>query len=210
MSEIESPFQSDDFEVIERSTGFDGFLKIDRISVRYRLFEGGWSNVIQRELQIKPPAVGVLLFDPERDKLVLVRQFRIGLIDEGQSPWLLELVAGMVDVGESPRDVAVRESQEEADCTPQNVEKIAEYYNSPGTSNERILLYCGQIDASQAGGIHGLDHENEDIQVVTVDFGDAVTALEAGKLDNAMTIIAMRWLQLHHDELIKRWSTAAE
>ena len=192
-------------EVDTRETVFDTFLRVDRLRLRHELFDGGFSATMTRELLLRPRAVGVLLFDPALEKVVLVRQIRIGMLDEGQDPWLLELVAGMVEPGEQTQDVAARESVEEADLVPQNLVQISEYYNSPGISNERITLFCGRVDAAEAGGVFGLADEHEDIEVVVLDVAEAVSLMDAGKIHNAMTIIALQWLQLHRRELEASW-----
>ena len=158
-----------------------------------------------RELILRPRAVGVLLFDPAQQQVVLVRQIRVGMLDEGQNPWLLELVAGMVESGEEPIEVAARESLEEANTTPQDLLQICEYYNSPGISNERITLFCGRVDATQAGGIFGLDAEHEDIEVVVLSLADALAKVASGEINNAMSIIALQWLQLNQPMLEESW-----
>jgi ADP-ribose pyrophosphatase len=158
-----------------------------------------------RELILRPRAVGVLLFDPAQQQVVLVRQIRVGMLDEGQNPWLLELVAGMVESGEEPIEVAARESLEEANTKPQDLLQICEYYNSPGISNERITLFCGRVDATQAGGIFGLDAEHEDIEVVVLSLADALAKVASGEINNAMSIIALQWLQLNQPMLEESW-----
>ena len=193
-------------EVEARETALDTFLRVDRLRLRHELFGGGFSDTMTRELLLRPRAVGVLLFDPVLEKVVLVRQIRIGMLYEGQDPWLLELVAGMVEPGEQPQEVAARESLEEADLAPQNLVQISEYYNSPGISNERITLFCGRVDSAGAGGVFGLADEHEDIEVVVLDVEEAVSLVEAGKIHNAMTIIALQWLQLHRRELEASWT----
>lgn len=193
-------------DVEARETALDTFLRVDRLRLRHELFGGGFSDTMTRELLLRPRAVGVLLFDPVLEKVVLMRQIRIGMLDEGQDPWLLELVAGMVEPGEQPQEVAARESLEEADLAPQNLVQISEYYNSPGISNERITLFCGRVDSAGAGGVFGLADEHEDIEVVVLDVEEAVSLVEAGKIHNAMTIIALQWLQLHRRELEASWT----
>lgn len=188
-------------EVDHRETLFDSFLRVDRLKLRHSLFAGGWSELMTRELLLRPRAVGVLLFDPVRQQVVLVRQIRVGMLDEGQHPWLLELVAGMVESGEEPIEVAARESLEEANTKPQDLLQICEYYNSPGISNERITLFCGRVDATQAGGIFGLDAEHEDIEVVVLSLADALAKVASGEINNAMSIIALQWLQLNQPML---------
>ena len=158
-----------------------------------------------RELILRPRAVGVLLFDPAQQQVVLVRQIRVGMLDEGQNPWLLELVAGMVESGEEPIEVAARESLEEANTKPQDLLQICEYYNSPGISNERITLFCGRVDATQAGGIFGLDAEHEDIEVVVLSLAEALAKVASGEINNAMSIIALQWLQLNQPMLEESW-----
>lgn len=193
-------------ELEHRETLLDSFLRIDRLRLRHQLFAGGWSDTMTRELLLRPRAVGVLLFDPTRDQVVLVRQIRIGMLDEGMDPWLIELVAGMVEAGEEPIDVAARESLEEANATPRALVQICEYYNSPGISNERITLFCGCVDASLAGGVFGLEDEHEDIEVVVLEREAALELVASGKINNAMSIIALQWLQLNRDELERRWA----
>ena len=192
-------------EVDHRETLFDSFLRVDRLKLRHSLFAGGWSELMTRELILRPRAVGVLLFDPAQQQVVLVRQIRVGMLDEGQKPWLLELVAGMVESGEEPIEVAARESLEEANTKPQDLLQICEYYNSPGISNERITLFCGRVDSTQAGGIFGLDAEHEDIEVVVLSLADALAKVASGEINNAMSIIALQWLQLNQPMLEESW-----
>tara|TARA_B110000503_G_scaffold81599_1_gene124765 strand:- start:11940 stop:12545 length:606 start_codon:yes stop_codon:yes gene_type:complete len=192
-------------EVDQRETLFDSFLRVDRLKLRHSLFAGGWSELMTRELILRPRAVGVLLFDPAQQQVVLVRQIRVGMLDEGQNPWLLELVAGMVESGEEPIEVAARESLEEANTKPQDLLQICEYYNSPGISNERITLFCGRVDSTQAGGIFGLDAEHEDIEVVVLSLSDALAKVASGEINNAMSIIALQWLQLNQPMLEESW-----
>ena len=165
-----------------------------------------------RELQLKDPAVGVLLFDPDRDALLLVRQFRVGMFTDGSLHedkvlgWPLEIVAGMVDNTEQYEEVALRESKEESNCVPTDLIKICEYYNSPGCSNEKIILFCGRIDSRNAGGVYGLVEEHEDIEVRVLSYADAMALIDTGEINNAMTIIALQWLQLHREELLNSWN----
>ncbi|MBL4581085.1 MAG: NUDIX domain-containing protein [Gammaproteobacteria bacterium] len=205
-------FDDQDVEIISRSLEHDGFLRIERLQLRHRLFSGAWSEVFTRELLLKDPAVGVLLFDPDQDALLLVRQFRVGMLNgpDGQGDealgWPLEIVAGMVDSGEQFEEVALRESKEESNCEPTDLIKICEYYNSPGGSNEKIILFCGRIDSRNVGGVYGLIEEHEDIEVQVLSYADAMGLVDTGEINNAMTIIALQWLQLHRQELLDSWN----
>lgn len=201
-------FDDKDVEIISRSLAHDGFLRIEHLQLRHRLFSGAWSEVFLRELQLKDPAVGVLLFDPVRDAVLLVRQFRVGMYDQSQesgSAWPLEIVAGMVDSGEKLEEVAIRESKEESNCEPTDLIKICEYYNSPGGSNEKIILFCGRFDSTAAGGVYGLIEEHEDIEVQVRSYSDAMGLIDSGEINNAMSIIALQWLREHRQELLDSW-----
>lgn len=210
-SQESKKFDDKDVEIISRSVEHDGFLRIEHLQLRHRLFSGSWSEVFMRELQLKDPAVGVLLFDPDRDALLLVRQFRVGMFSDTHKQggevlgWPLEIVAGMVDSTEQFEEVALRESKEESNCVPTDLIKICEYYNSPGGSNEKIILFCGRIDSRNAGGVHGLAEEHEDIEVQVLSYAYAMGLIDSGEINNAMTIIALQWLQLHRQELLNSW-----
>lgn len=210
MNKLQPRLASSDVEILDRQVCHRRFLKVDLLTLRHRRHEGGWIGPMERELLVKDQAVGVLLYDPERDEIVMVRQFRVGVMDEKSSPWLLELVAGMVDKDESHETVACRESEEEANLKPRDLIKISDYYNSPGTSNERVILFCGRVDANEAGGVFGLDDEFEDIEVVTLSCEQAAAGVNDGSIDNAMSIIAIQWLLLNKSQLQQRWLGEAE
>lgn len=197
MSEHLPVFGKSDVEVLERKRLFQGFFAIDRITLRHRLYEGGWTQPFERELFVKGLAAGVLLYDPIKDAVVLVEQFRVGMsFEKNQSAWALELVAGFVEEGEAPLDMAAREVKEEAGLDIRDAQFICEYYNSPGGSNECMNLFYAEVDSGTAGGIHGLSVENEDIRVVVLSRTEAMLAIKQGLINNAMTIIALQWLQI--------------
>lgn len=202
-------FGAQDLEVVQRTPGYRGFFAIDKVILKHRLYAGGWSPPFVRELFLRDPAAGVLLYDPDRDQLVMVEQFRIGALpnaeNAGTSPWLLEVVAGILAPQESAADLSRREAKEEAGCDVQDLIHIIDYYNSPGGSNEHISLYCGRVDASNAGGIHGLEEENEDIRALVLSFDEAWQALRDGRMNNAMAIIAMQWLYINRPSLRQSW-----
>ena len=194
-------FVRDDVQIVKTETVFKGFFRIDKVTLRHKLFRGGWSGEFPRELFERGEAVCVLLYDPQRDGVTLVEQFRIGALDDERSPWLLELVAGMVEPGESAEDVARRETEEEAGCRFYDLLPVCRYWVSPGGTSERVHLFCGLIDSEGVGGIHGLEEENEDIRLVKMTFTDAWQRLEKGDINNAATIMALQWLKLNHQHL---------
>ncbi len=192
-------------ELIERETPYQGYFRIDRYTLRHELFAGGMSEPLTREVFERGHAAAVLPYDPERDAVVLIEQFRIGAYAAGRDPWLIEIVAGIVEDGETPREVALRELGEEAGLTGDLVEPIGDVMLSPGGTSETIALFCARIDARAANGIHGLADEHEDIRVTTMAFADALAAVERGDVVSAPAIIALQWLALHRDRLRERW-----
>lgn len=195
-----------DFEIVQRKTCFQGFYRLERITVRHALFAGGMSPLLDRELFVRHDATCVLPYDPVRDEIVLVEQFRVGAMDKSQSPWLLELVAGLIEENETPDDVAIREAQEEAGLQLTALWPITQYYPSPGGSNERVHLFLGRCDSQNAGGLHGLAAEGEDIRVQVLSFAQALEALEAGRLDNAASLIALQWLIINREKIRRQWA----
>lgn len=199
-------FDHSDMVIEERKTLHDGFVKVDELKVRHRLFGGGWSNTLCRELVVKKQAAVLLPYDPAADQLVLTEEFRIGALDDVESPWLMELVAGTVDEGESFEETAVREAREEAGLHVIELLPIARYLSSAGACDEEVQIYCGRIDAQGVGGVHGLDGENEDIRVHRLDSSSAFEMLAEGQIRNAATILALQWLQLHRDSVREQWA----
>lgn len=201
MSDQQGPqYGPQDVEIIQQDVGFRGFFKLLRVHLRHKLFAGGWSTAITRELFIRGHAAAVLPYDPIRDEIILVEQFRVGAIYEEGSPWLLEVVAGIIEEGETAEDVVRREAEEEAGLVIKQLIPISRYYPSPGGCSERISLFLGEIDASLAPQHGGLSDESEDIRVHRVPRTQAMQWLMEGKLDNASTIIALQWLALRRHE----------
>lgn len=196
-------FGRDSVEITSEETVYDGFFKMKALRLRHKLFAGGWSGEIKRELYLRDNAVGALLYDPENDLVGLVEQFRVGALDEDRGPWCLEVVAGIIDSDESAEQVAVREIREEANLVVDRVEYICHYLSSPGGSNEKLHLYCGYCDLRQAGGIHGLDSEDEDIKIHILDANDVFETLYQGRFANAATLICLQWLQVRRLTLRK-------
>ncbi|CAM6437365.1 ADP-ribose diphosphatase [Citrobacter sedlakii] len=198
-------FTKNDVEIIARETLYRGFFSMDLYRFRHRLFNGEMSQEVRREIFERGHAAVLLPFDPERDEVVLVEQVRIAAYDTSDTPWLLELVAGMIEDGETVDDVARREAMEEAGIVVKRTKPVLSYLASPGGTSERSSIMVGEVDATTANGIHGLADENEDIRVHVVSREQAYQWVEEGKIDNAASVIALQWLQLHYKELIHEW-----
>lgn len=194
-----------EFKIINKEILYSGFFRMEKYCLKHTLYGGGWSAEINRELFVRGSCVAVLLYDPERDKVVLIEQFRAGAILNPDRAWLVEIVAGAIEENETAKEVAYRESIEEAGCEIQELIVINEFYTTPGGASERITLFCGKIDSSKVGGIHGLDHEDEDIWVRTVDFDEAYRMVENNEIESAIPIIAIQWLALNKEKILQKW-----
>ncbi|EPK8019974.1 ADP-ribose diphosphatase [Providencia rettgeri] len=205
--QIEQPIKygKNDVEIISKRKLFNGFFQMVEYQFRHRLFAGGWSKEIRREVFERGHAGVVLPYDPKTDSVVLIEQIRLPAIETSETPWLLEAVAGMIEQNESPEEVIRREAVEEAGLVIGRTEKALSYLSSPGGTTERMHVFIGEVDSSKAKGVHGLASENEDIRVHVVSRVQAYQWVEDGTIDNAATVIAIQWLQLHYQKLHEKW-----
>jgi ADP-ribose pyrophosphatase len=193
------------WSIIKKNIRYKGFFKLTEVELQHDLFAGGKSPVLVREIIDRGHAVAVLPYDPVRDEVVLVEQFRVGAGEDSDGPWLIEVIAGYQEPGESAEEVVHREALEEAGCLLSDVGLMHRCYSSPGGSNERVSLFFARTDSSNIGGIHGLDEEGEDIRVHVVSSQQAFDWLDSGRIDSAMPIISMQWFRINRERMRQRW-----
>ena len=198
-------FSDSDVEVLKREEGYRGHFRIDRLSLRHRLFGGGWSRTMTREVFERGDAVAVLPWDLNADSLILVEQFRPGAMRQEASPWMLELIAGVVEPGEADAEVAHREAMEEAGCELDRLHPIATFYPSAGACSEQIRAFIGRVVTAGVGEVHGLADEHEDLLVHAVPREEAFRLLDSDGINNGHTLIALQWLARHGDALRLEW-----
>lgn len=199
-------FNKKDIFNLTKRTLYKGFFSLLEYRFQYRKFDGSVSEMVTREILERGHAVVLLAYDDKRDKVVLIEQIRIAAIDTQDSPWMLELIAGMMDhENESTEEVAKREAMEEAGIVIGKCKPIISYLASPGGLTEQLHVLVGQVDSSTAKGVHGLAEENEDIKVHVVSREQAYKWVEEGVINNAASIIALQWLQLNHLTLKNEW-----
>ncbi|MDG6778060.1 NUDIX domain-containing protein [Thiomicrorhabdus sp. zzn3] len=192
-----------DIKINHIESGYDGFFKIELLDFKHTLYQGGWSHSIQRELFGRGQAVVVLLYDLQKQIVVLVEQCRAGALrhalDSGKTEqaWLLEPVAGMIDAGETAEEAAHREAKEEAGVEALSLEYVCQFYPSPGGSDEILHLFAAEVNAEDLPDYAGLDEDGEDIKIVPLPFDEASRKLQAGQFNVASTIIALQWLFMH-------------
>ena len=199
------PLPDEKVELIDHVVAFHGYFKVGRYSFRHSLFKGGQSPLVVREVFERGHAAAVLPYDPRRDEVVLIRQFRAGSYVAGIHPWGWETVAGIIEQGETPEDLVRRESVEEAGLAIGDLIPMHNVIASPGAMSETCALFVGRADTTKAGGVFGLESEGEDILVKVVPFAEARAMLDRGDIDNATAVIALQWLALHRADVRGRW-----
>jgi ADP-ribose pyrophosphatase len=205
MSIVERPsYTSKDVEVTSRESLFRGFIQVEKVSLRHRLFnQTKYTHVLQRELVHRPEAAGVLLYNDQKQQFALIEQFRVGALDDSQSPWQLEIIAGVLDGDESPETCIRRESLEESGCEIQDLKHLFSFYPSAGACSEFFHLYAAETELPTEGGIFGVDDEGENIQLHLFNYSDIQSLLDSGRLRNAPVIMALQWLSQHITTIIK-------
>lgn len=199
------PLDVSDVHIARHDVVFRGYGRVHEFEVRHHRHEGGWSGTVRREIYDSGDAVVVLPYDPVRDTVVLVEQFRAApLVNHGR-PWLIECIAGRIDKDATPEEIARLEAREEADCELTALTPIGRMYASPGIFSEVVHYFCGRTDTAGLGGVHGLDSEHEDIRVHVVSFAEAMAALADGRIQVAPAFIALQWLALNRERLRKDW-----
>lgn len=193
----------DAVDLVDHRFPYTRFFTLEELSLRHRRFDGGLSAPQERAVFRVADAVTVLPYDPVRDRILLVEQLRLGPYAHGDGrPWLLEPVAGMIDVGEAPETAARRETVEEAGLSLGALHQVARYYPSPGGLAQVLTSYVGIADLpDDITGIGGHDGEGEDILSHLVPWHLACEMLAAGDMVNAPLVISMQWLQLNRAAL---------
>ena len=205
-------FTHQDYEITQTDVLYKSLYRYVRYHLRHKLFNGEWSNIMEREVMERMSAAGILPYDPVLDKVVLISQFRPGAIspttkDKAKSPWLYEIVAGVMDKDETPDRIAIREAKEEANCDILDIYPLNQYFVSPGGSNEYMNIFCGRISTQEINGVHGLAYEDEDIYAFTLTSEEAFELLAAGVINTAPAIIALQWLQINKGFIRDLWLT---
>jgi len=198
-------FSKKDLTIVKKEVIWQGYFKMIKYYFTHRLFSGDVSGVIERELFDRDTAVAVIPYDPITDEVVLIEQIRVGAFKHDTNPWMIELVAGMIEAGEKSSDVAQRELLEETGLTCQRLEKVMSYLPSPGATSEKIDLYIAEINAANALEIAGLESENEDIKTHRFNVIEVIDLLAQSRFDNGVTIVGLQWLALNHQNIKQRW-----
>jgi len=193
----QATYTHNDVEIQSREYAFKGFVQVEKVSLRHRLFnQTEYTTTIQRELIRRKEAAGVLIYNDQQQKFALIEQFRVGAIDV-VSPWQLEIIAGVLDGDESPESCIRRESVEESGCELNQIRHLFSFYPSAGACDEIFHLYVAQAALPAEGGVFGMPDESENIKLHIIDYSDLCILLQSNRLKNAPVIMALQWLQQH-------------
>lgn len=206
MALLEPRFTAKDVRIVRSEVVYRGYGQVHAFHVHHRLHEGGWSAEMRREVFESGDAVVVLPYDPVRDEVVLVEQFRAPPLIGDRPPWVIECVAGRIDKDATPEEIAHSEAREEAGLTLSALESIGRMYPSPGIFAEYVHCYCGCAETANVRGVHGEDEEHEDIKVHVVPFAQAMAALGDGRIEAATVFVTLQWLALNRERLRREWA----
>ena len=185
------------FKIINKKNIHSGFFKMNEITLKYKKFDGKWSNEIKRELFGGAQVSAILPYDPIKKEIVLIQQFRPGTISKDFNNYLFEIVAGIIDTDEEPQETAKRECLEETGCEVKKILPVQGYFPAPGSSESFYHLFFGEIDAFEGERIMGLKTENEDILVKSYKIPEVKEKLYKGQILNGITLIALQWFFLN-------------
>lgn len=197
----------DDVELERNETLHQGFFRMVCLHLRHRLFAGGWSQSLSREVVLHGSVAAIVPYDPVLDEVVLIEQFRPGKYAAGDpDPWCVSIAAGIIEPGECAAEMARRETLEETGCTIGRLERALTFYSSPGGSSQHVTLFCGEVSTDGVGGLHGVTAEGEDIRAISVAADEAFAMVARDEVDNAISLVGLQWLQTHRDRLQARWT----
>lgn len=188
-----------DVEILKLRTPYTEYFSLEDPDLRFRRFDGNWSNPVRRAAFVGSDAATVLPYDPVLDSVLVIEQFRTGPLVRGDPrPWSLEPVAGRIDPGETPEDTARREAREEAGIDLGPMHKVAEYYPSPGAMTEFLFSFVAEADlAGQDGAIGGVAGEDEDIRAHVIPFERVMDMVTSGEAGTGPLILSCYWLALN-------------
>ena len=187
--------------IIEKKTLYSGFFKLHEFTFKHKKHDGSWSNLLTREVFGGGHVATVLPYDPITKKIILIDQFRNGLVEKKDGQIIKEIVAGYIDQDENPEDAAIRECKEETGCTVKKLDKIFSYFPAPGSSQSYWHLFFAEVKSFEGDRIVGQKDEGEDILVRSYHIDQVKKMLNEGKFINAVTIIALQWFYLNYKNI---------
>jgi len=186
------------YKIINKKNIYKGFFEMYEYDLIHQKHDGNWSDEIKREIFGGAHVASLLPFDPIKKEILLIQQFRVGIISRHKDSLLYEIVAGIVDKNEEPDHASIRECYEETGCMVKKLVHIQDYFPAPGSSESFYHLYLGEIDSFKGSRIRGLENENEDIMVTSFKVDEVKQMLDKKMIKNGLTLIALQWFFLNY------------
>ena len=186
------------YKIINKKNLYSGFFSFNKYVFTHKKHNGEWTDKIEREIFEGVHVSSLLPYDPIKKEIVLIQQFRAGVLSRYDKNYLYEIVAGIIDKGEKPEDTAKRECLEETGCEVKKILPIQAYFPSPGSSESYYNIFLGEINAFDGERIRGLENENEDILVKSFKVEDVRKMLKEKKINNGLTLVALQWFFLEY------------
>lgn len=194
-----------DIAVSRRDEPYSRYFAVEEYALSFRRFDGSMSPTIERAVFVSGDAATVLPYDPRRDRVLLIEQFRPGPFARGDAqPWLLEPIAGRIDPGETPEEAARREAHEEAGLELGRLIEVGHYYPSPAAKAEFLYTYVALADLPdgiEGNTARGMASEVEDIRAHLLDFAGLMALVASGEAANGPLLLSAWWLAAHRDAL---------
>ena len=186
------------YKIINKKNLYSGFFNLNKYEFVHKKHNGKWTDKVDREIFSGAHVSSLLPYDPIRKEIILIQQFRAGVLSRYNKDYLYEIVAGIIDEDENPEETATRECFEETGCKVKKILPIQTYFPAPGSSESYYHLYLGEIESFDGERIRGLESENEDILVKSYKITDVRNMLREKKIKNGLTLIALQWFFLEY------------
>ena len=186
------------YKIINKKNLYSGFFSLNKYEFVHKKHNGEWTNAVEREVFSGAHVSTLLPYDPIKKEIILIQQFRAGVVSRYDEDLLYEIVAGIIDKGENPEQTAVRECFEETGCKIKKIIPIQNYFPAPGSSESYYHLFLGEVNAFDGERIKGLEAENENILVKSYKVSEVKKMLLEGKIINGLTLIALQWFFLEY------------
>ena len=184
------------YKIINKKNLYSGFFSLNKYEFIHQKHDGNWTGKVEREIFGGAHVATLLPFDPIKKEIILIQQFRAGVLSRYDEEYLYEIVAGIIDNNEKPEDTAKRECLEETGCKVKKILPIQNYFPAPGSSESYYHLFLGEIDSFEGERIRGLEKENENILVKAFKIEQVRKLLKDKKILNGLTLIALQWFFL--------------
>lgn len=186
------------YKIINKKKLYSGFFSLNKYEFIHQKHDGIWTNKVEREVFSGSHVSALLPYDPIKKEIILIQQFRAGVLSRYDDDYLYEIVAGIIDKNESPEETARRECLEETGCEVNKITPIQNYFPNPGSSESYYHLFLGDINSFTGERIKGIESENENILVKPFKINQVRKMLKDKVITNGLTLVALQWFFLEY------------